>query len=488
MTKQTASIFKACDVRGVAGEDWDALDARQIGHSVGHMVRDRGDAAICVGGDFRRSTPSLKQALIQGLLAAGMHVHDVGLAPTPLVHFAAAHLNIRNVAMVTASHNPGQYNGVKLQIDGQPASPVLMRELQERFHTDWAERPGGQLQTETLEPAYVKWVVEHATQLVPAQPPADETRGEVGSSSSAPSTAHPRHSVRLPRPLHIVLDSMEGAATHLAPRVLREAGLDVTCLYSEPDPDFASRAPNPAEDANLAGLVDAVRQEKADAGVALDGDGDRVILVDHTGRIARPEQIAAVLLQSCFQHPTVVYDLKCASVLPRAVTAAGGRPIMRPSGYGFIKETMIRSRAEMGVEASGHHFFGLLGGGDDGMFTAVTVLRVLQTTGRTLAELTDAIGWPAITPDLRVPCAGDRQVAVDQIAGSCGGKVVRLDGVRADYETGWALARVSITEPVITLRFEGREQADLKRIAVRFLAGVPDLRESVMEMIDDEDT
>lgn len=476
------SIFQACDIRGVVGEDWSAPDAIRIGHAVGHMCRKRKNTAICIGGDFRRSTPSLKHALIEGLLRAGMQVHDVGLGPTPLVHFAARFLEIRNAAIVTASHNPGRYNGVKIQLDGQPALPAMMREIQEQVAANLAVRPGGQLHIEDLESEYVPWVVGQAHQLVrPLAPEGDAsaTFGAAAVSADPPENHHSR-----PRPLRVVLDGMEGAATFLAPRVLTAAGYELTSLSSEPDPDFSTRAPNPADDTNLAPLVEAVRQAKADVGVALDGDGDRVILVDHTGRIVRPEQVAAVLLQNCFQHPTVVYDLKCASLLPRAVAAVGGRPVMRPSGYGYIKETMIRLQAEMGVEASGHHFFGALGGGDDGLFTALVVLRFLHVTDKKLADLINLIGWPAITPDLRVPFDGDAKAELEKIAAHCGGDIVRLDGVRAEYDSGWALARVSITEPVITLRFEGREPTDLRSIVSRFLSGVPDLQFQVMEMLD----
>jgi phosphomannomutase/phosphoglucomutase len=216
-------------------------------------------------------------------------------------------------------------------------------------------------------------------------------------------------------------------------------------------------------------------------GIALDGDGDRVVLVDHRGAIVRPEQLAVLIQQHCFGQPTVVYDLKSASILARAIEASGGTARMRPSGYGFIKSTMIDTRAEMGVEASGHHFFGVLDGGDDGLFTALVALEIVRRTGTTLADLIRPIGWPAITPDLRIPFSGDTAAAIETIAGHCGGQISRLDGVRAQYEHGWALARPSITEPAITLRFEGRTNDDLRQIASRFLVATPDLLRRVLE-------
>jgi phosphomannomutase/phosphoglucomutase len=227
------------------------------------------------------------------------------------------------------------------------------------------------------------------------------------------------------------------------------------------------------------------RDPQADVGIAFDGDGDRVVFVDHTGRIVPAEQVAALLVRTCYQRPTVVYDLKCASVLSRAVEAAGGVAVRRPSGYGYIKTTMIERQADLGVEVSGHHFAKVLGGGDDGLFTALTILNVLSRTGASLADLVAPIGWPAITPELRIPMEGDATAAMETVAEGCGGQVSRLDGVRADYDDGWALVRASITEPVITLRFEGRDRQHLTEIASRFLAPLPELRDRVLEKIDE---
>jgi phosphomannomutase/phosphoglucomutase len=179
----------------------------------------------------------------------------------------------------------------------------------------------------------------------------------------------------------------------------------------------------------------------------------------------------------------VVYDLKCASVLPEAVRAAGGTAIMQPSGHGFIKSTMIRRQADLGVELSGHYFYRALAGGDDGLFTALVVAHLVARSGRSLAELVEPIGWPAVTPDLRLPFLGDAAELLDRIATGCGGEVSRLDGVRAQYKDGWALARISITEPLVTLRFEARRRDELPVVAARFLHSVPELSKRVLEMI-----
>lgn len=452
------TIFKACDIRGVVGEEWGQDEARRIGQALGGMIRTRGEGAICVGGDFRRSTPPLKQSLTDGLLDAGLTVHDVGQQPTPVVYFAARHLDCRSVAVVTASHNPARYNGIKFLVAGQPPGPSLVRELKSRLDVP-LQGPRGTRDDRDVTAEYESWVVRQSRDLLATAPAAGG--------------------------LSVVLDAMAGAYTHVAPRVLESAGHAVDSLTPEIDPDYAACNPDPSHDANLQPLIEAVPARRADLGVALDGDGDRVVFVDHAGRIARPEEIAAILIRQCFQRPTVVYDLKCASIVPRVTAQAGGIAIMQPSGHGFIKAAMLAARAELGVEVSGHHFFGILDGGDDGLFTALVVLGLLNQRRVRLADLIRPTEWPAITPDLRIPFAGGALAALEAIASRCGGVVTRLDGVRASYDGGWALARASITEPAITFRFEGRDRDHLRRIAEQFLAGAGPLRNQVLERIDE---
>ncbi len=455
------SIFKACDVRGVYGEELDEAMGRRIGRSLGLMMRRRGQQVICVGGDYRRSTPVLKAAMMEGLLEAGATVRDLGQLPTPMIYFAGRYLQCPNVAVVTASHNAAKYNGIKFMIAGRPAIPELMAELEKGLQESAYSSTRGCAECVEHEPlldAYIQAITRQAAEL-----------------------AGHRRSVKM----KIVLDTMEGAYTKIAPAVLTDIGARVVSMSDRIDPDYVRRTPNPSVDKNITELCARVPAEEADLGIALDGDGDRVVFVDHQGVIVRPEQIGALLVKECFERPTVVYDLKCASVLEAAVLAAGGRTIMQPSGYGFIKSMMIDRQAEMGLEVSGHHFFKVLGGGDDGLFTALLMVFLLSRMDKPLGELIASIGWPAISPDLRIPLGEDIQKVLERIAAGCGGEVTRLDGVRARYEDGWALARASITEPVITLRFEGRDQKAMRAVAMRFLATEPELVKKVMEIIND---
>jgi phosphomannomutase/phosphoglucomutase len=502
------SIFKACDIRGVAGSELDAETAWKIGRALGMIALQSGGGPVCLAGDFRRSTPPLKQAVCAGLLESGAMVLDAGQVPTPVAYFTAAQRNCGNVAIVTASHNAGRYNGVKFTVAGQPAVPQLIGQLQAlldvssdraaaplppaptlapaptpgRSAEELSPIPGRQSVGGRVEPVDVLAEYENAVRAKAA-----ELAGGTPSPSAPLPTRERGDPVVRPlsvgRRLTIVVDAMAGAFAEIAPRVLEAAGCRVVPLRCAVDPDFSQHDPNPAVDANLAELTGRVAAERADLGVALDGDGDRVALVDSGGRIVRPEQIGAVLVQQCFSRPVVVYDLKCASVLVEAVRAAGGTAIMQPSGHGFIKTTMLRRQADLGVEVSGHYFYRALGGGDDGLFTALVVAQLVARSGRSLADLIDPIGWPAVTPDLRLPLPGDAAGILERIAAHCGGEVSRLDGVRAQYEDGWALARISITEPLVTLRFEARQRSGLPEVARRFLKSVPELSKRVLEMI-----
>jgi phosphomannomutase/phosphoglucomutase len=451
------SIFKACDIRGRVGEGLTEDIARCIGRSLGAMIARRGGGPISVGGDHRRSTPPLKAALTRGLIEAGATVRDLGQGPTPMHYFAANRLACPHAAVVTASHNPPGDNGVKFMVANRPGVPALVAELQAGLDAPPAPEPG-RVEPADVRADYERAVPAHAAALIDASPAG----------------------------MKIVIDAMGGAFAGIGSRALVAAGCNVIALADTIDPDYADRAPNPAVDANLAELRQRVTETSADLGIAWDGDGDRVTFIDNHAQIARPEQIGALLVQHAFDRPTVVYDLKCASVLARAVERAAGRTIMQPSGHGFIKSTMIDHHAELGVEVSGHFFFQALRGGDDGLFTALVITRLLARTARPLADLLAEIGWPAITPDLRIPFEGDADATLERIASTCGGDITTLDGVRAAYDDGWALARASITEPVMTFRVEGRDPAALRAIASRFLSAAPELAAQVTERIDEQ--
>ena len=483
------TIFKACDIRGIVGQEWDSGDAFQIGIGLGGLIRRTESSAICIGGDFRESTPRLKSALIDGLVRQGLHVDDLGQVPTPVVYFAARRHGSGNAAIVTASHNPAGYNGIKFVIGGHPAIPETMARLQAEMNREPAvgESPG-QVQVRDVSSDYADFAIGAGRR--PGRrtiPPRNRCRRDHDRWWQGRC----RHN-EAGSPLHRIADPASAGGGRLDGRsddshrasILRQAGHRVWSLTETIDPEFRQGTPSPSVDANLAALQEAVVGRHADLGIAFDGDGDRLVLVDDSGQIVRPEQLAVLFARHCFTQPTVIYDLKCASILPREITASGGLPVMQRTGHGFIKAAMLARQAQLGVEASGHHFFGMLGGSDDALFTSLVILRLIQRSGQPLRRLIAAYGWPLITPDLRIPYDGDTGQAVERIAGTCGGETTRLDGVRADYEGGWALVRRSNTEPVLTLRFEAVDDARLRQIVERFLHHEPALRRRVLQEID----
>ena len=449
------SIYKACDIRGVWGVAIDQARARTIGRALAAMVERRG-GEVCLGGDFRSSTPPLKSALADGLARGGAAVLDVGQAPTPVVYYAARHHHVENVVVVTASHNPPQYNGVKFMVAGRPGVPERVAELERLAGQDLpdSDTPGLVRRIDPISD-YAQWVCSAAARL---------------------SRTHAAG-------LRVVVDGQHGALSGIAPHVFLDSRFTVVPLDCRVDGAFGGHTPNPAVDANLARLRETVVDQRADLGVAFDGDGDRVAFVDATGGIVRPEQIGAILVDRCFRRPLAVYDLKCASLFPAAVHAAGGQAITERSGHGFIKTTMIDRQADLGVEVSGHYFHKCLGGGDDALFTGLVVAHLVADADVALDELAAAHPYPCITPDIRLPVEADIEPTIEAIAQRCGGHVSRLDGVRADYDDGWGVARASITEPVLTLRFEAHQPDQLRGIIERFLAGSPDLRRRVLAQL-----
>ena len=275
---------------------------------------------------------------------------------------------------------------------------------------------------------------------------------------------------------------MEGAFTKIAVRVFEAEGCRVVNVGGAIDPDFARRTPNPATDENLSDIAKRVAAESADLGIALDGDGDRAAFLDQAGRVVAPSRLVRCWPGNILRIRRL-FTIKNALWYCHRPCAAGGKAIMQPSGYGFIKDAMIQNQADLGVEVSGHYFFKALGGGDDGLFAALAMARLLAKSKKRLADWVREIGWPTITPDLRIPFSGDTNAVLERIASHCGGRIVRMDGVRAEYDDGWALARASITEPLMTFRFEGKDADSLRRIVEKFLASVPDLRIKVMEKL-----
>ncbi len=447
-------IFKACDIRGRYPDDLNDALYGDLGRAIATILARRtATPRVLVAGDLRVSTPNLRAALIEGLVAGGCRVLDLGLAPTPVAYFAARRLRADGLAIVTASHNPPAFNGLKLCLGPMPITPEELAEVQRlvaerRFTT--AASPGG-VEPVRVQDDYVRWLC------------ADAEPG---------------------RGLRVVLDCGNGSFSDLAPAILRKLDYQVVELFCEPDGRFPNRPPNPALPENLGALRKAVVEAGAAAGLAFDGDGDRLALVDERGRSLTGDEAIILLARHTLgtqaEGEKVVCDIKCSRAVLDAVAATGAEPLLEKSGHAFIKTRMITERARFGGELSGHFFYRELAGGDDALFSALRVCELIRQAGSALSDLVDAMPHYHTSPDIRIPYdAPDGPARLEQLAAAADGRIVRLDGVRVEYPDGWALARCSVTEPLLTFRFESYDGSPLS-IAERFLAPAPDLREAVV--------
>ena len=455
------SIYKACDIRGVYGAELDEQHMQRIGRAVGSILVKRlgREPSVLVAGDLRPSTPSLKQSLTDGLLATGAQLIDIGVAPTPLFYHTFRELAADAAAMVTASHNPPEFNGLKLCLSRRPITPEeidLVRDTVEKG--DFAQGHG------------------------------------TGRDADLAQSYEDFFASSFPRriPLKVVVDAGNGCFWELAPRVLERLGFEVTRLFCEPDGSFPNRSANPATDP-LDALCETVRRTEAHFGLALDGDGDRAAFVDEQGRRVVNDKAIVLLGRHALAtgarlgvREKVVCDLNCSQVVPEEMAKCGAEPLSERAGYAFIKSRMIDEDAILGGEISGHVFYRALGGGDDALYAATQMGRLLLREGRPLSTLADEIPSYAITPPIRLECEGDLPArAVEAIVRHAEGRheIIRLDGVKVQYVNGWALARPSITEPVLAMRFEAREPGQLAPIIRDFLEPVPDVLEYALRKV-----
>jgi len=440
------SIYKACDIRGIFGRDLDEHTAYLIGRAVGSIMNGQ---TLAVGGDVRISTPVLKSELIRGILESGTCVADLGLIPTPALYFALHHLDVAGGITVTASHNPPQYNGFKLMLGSMPVDSAYIQMLAKKVDEQVFIDGQGHLTYENILIPYEQHMLDlHA-----------RGKGKV------------------------VIDSGNGSMSLLAPSVFRKLGYDVVPLYCDFDGSFPNRDPNPAVYEHLTDLCRAVIDNRADFGIAFDGDGDRVVFVDDKGNVAKTEQSFVLFINYYLKDKpsSVVYDLKSSSIIKNTVLDMGGTPIMERSGHAFIKKRFLENGSVLGGEISGHFFFKELGY-DDGLHAALIMARIIQESGVSLSELVSRIPKSLITPDIRVFCPYTEQDHwLDQVRkqGMKPGRSVQLteiDGVRLEFTDGWLLVRKSVTEESITIRIEADSESSMRRIKKDLQQILPQVR------------
>jgi len=431
-----ARAVRAYDIRGVVGRDFEAPDARALGLSYAAVARERGLRRIGVGRDGRLTSPSLERALIEGLVAGGMQVNRVGLGPTPKLAFAVRTLGLDGGVMVTASHNPPDENGFKLLLGAERIHGAALADL---VATDGIETRPGSVRDVAVEDAYVDRLVEAAGEM---------------------------------RPLKVAWDCGSGATGQVLERVARRLPGERVLLNTRIDGRFPAHHPDPAVAENLEQLRQAVVACGCDLGIAFDGDGDRIGVVDGEGEIVWADQLLLYLARDLLRDRPgagVAADVKCSRVLFDGVRAAGGRAVVAPSGYVHVREVMRREGALLAGELSGHVFYtDRWDGTDDALYVAMRLLCALSRDGGTLADFRRGLPTTLATPELRIPCPDERKhQVVREVAArlrEAGVRADTVDGVRVEDADGWWLLRASGTEPKLTCRCESETPEGLERL------------------------
>ncbi|MEX0732294.1 MAG: phosphomannomutase/phosphoglucomutase [Aquisalimonadaceae bacterium] len=437
------TLFRAYDIRGVVGKGLSVDVVRVIGRSIGSEAVDRGQTDIVVGQDGRLSSPDLADALMEGLRATGMNVIDIGRVPTPVMYFATHHLGTGSGVVVTGSHNPPDYNGLKIMLAGETLSGDAIAALHARIEREDFVDGEGSLRRQDVVPDYLARIVDDAS---------------------------------LHRPLRVVVDCGNGVAGETAPDVLRAMGCEVEELYCDVDGTFPNHHPDPSDPANLQSLINAVRVQEADVGLAFDGDGDRLGVVDASGKIIWPDrQMMLYAMDILGREPgaDIIFDVKCSAHLARIITENAGVPVMWRTGHSLIKAKLKESGAPLAGEMSGHIFFNdRWYGFDDGIYTAARLLEILSMDSRSSTEIFAELPETVSTPELKIHLEeGEPPELIRRLVGKASfphTRVTTIDGLRVDFPDGWGLVRASNTTPCLVLRFEADDETALERIKQAF--------------------
>ena len=441
------AIFRAYDIRGVVDEVLTPDVVREVGKAFGSECEAQGQKRVVVARDGRLSGPMLSEALIDGLMSTGRQVIDIGMVPTPVLYYATYKLETGTGVMITGSHNPPNYNGLKMMMAGASLYGEAIQRLYQRIVSHEVCTAEGTLERVEILDEYIQRVV-----------------GDI----------------QLARPMKIGVDCGNGVPGLIAADLLRKLGCEVVEMFSEVDGRFPNHHPDPSKVENLQDLIRSVGEHKLELGLAFDGDGDRVGVIDNTGQIIWPDRQMILYSRDILsRHPgaKIIYDVKCSRHLGQAIQKAGGEPEMWKTGHSIVKARMKETGALLGGEMSGHIFFKERWYGfDDALYTAGRLLEILSKDNRLVfdifAELPDSLN----TPELNVSFEeGEHFKFMEQLVQQSqfpGAKVTTIDGIRVDFDDGWGLVRASNTTPSLVIRFEAENQQALERIQAQFRAAI----------------
>lgn len=443
VTDVPQNIFRAYDIRGIVNESFTPDNIYTIALAIGSEAQKRGEKKIIIGRDGRLSGPELSKALSAGLQASGCDVINIGEVTTPILYYATNTLGVNSGLMLTGSHNPPDYNGIKIVIGGQTFFGDDILQLHKRILTKGFVFGKGKEENKLIIDDYIKKI----------------------------ST-----DIKLSRPLKVVIDCGNGVGGKVAPKLFRALQCDVTELFCDVDGNFPNHHPDPSLPENLQDLIKKVREIKADVGFAFDGDADRVGVVTNDGEIIQADRLLMLLAEDLLTRvpkATIVFDVKCTSHLKNEIIKHHGNPIMGKTGHSFVKAKMKEVNAMLAGEFSGHIFikenwFGF----DDGIYAATRLAEIFARDQRSVAAIFKALPDSVNTPELKLPMADERKFSfMDEFIAKAqfpGANLTTIDGLRVDFKDGFGLARPSNTTPYIILRFEAENKSALERIQKAF--------------------
>ncbi len=433
-----SQIFREYDIRGVADRDLTDEVVLNIGKAYGTYLRRKNKITVALGRDCRVSSPRIHEALVKGILSTGLNITDLGLTTTPCLYFGIHHLSMDGGIMLTGSHNPPDQNGLKMCIGTSSLYGSEIQQLKAMIQQQDFDSGMGQLTSREIIPDYFDYLFK---------------------------------AFHFHRKLKVVIDCGNGMTGLVVPSLIEKLGHKVIKLYTEPDGRFPNHPADPSEPENLHDCIEAVRKNKADIGLAFDGDGDRVGVIDHEGNIIPGDKLMILFSRSILKEApgaTIIADVKCSHLLFQDIRAHGGKAIMWKTGHSIIKSKMKEEGALLAGEMSGHMFFKHRWFGfDSGVYAACRMLEILDLENKTIPQLLSDVPQTYSTPEIRVDCPDELKFglvkrAVESFKKSY--KVIDIDGARVEFPDGWGLVRASNTQPVLVMRFEATSQKRLDEI------------------------
>ena len=434
------SIFRDYDIRGIYPDQINESVIQKIAKAISLKCFNEGVSEICVARDGRLSGKELLSALESSLSENGINVINTGVATTPLLYFAAKKSKFKSGVMITGSHNPKNYNGIKLIINDVPVSGVEIYNLINQNQD--VSKNKGKITTKDFKEEYISEI---------------------------------KKNININKKIKVVIDCGNGASGCIAPKLYKALGCEVISLYDEIDGNFPNHHPDPSKPENLIDLINKVKESNADLGLAFDGDGDRVGVITNNGEIVFADKILMILSKDILsiKKGTIIFDVKCTNSLPKLIKECGGNPIMYPTGHFNIKNGIKKHNPLLAGEMSGHIFFNdKWYGFDDGVYSGARVLELIIKKKKSISNLNRELPQLFSTPELNIEVSEESKFEiVKQFSTKCSldGEKVLIDGLRMNFKNGWGLLRASNTTPMLVLRFEGDTEENLIQIKNKFI-------------------